>query len=43
MAQISGTNSYEVTCAGTEDIELATDHIHIKAAGFTDLVVTHMG
>ena len=37
MAQISGTNSYEVTCAGTEDIELATDHLHIKAAGFTDL------
>ena len=26
-----------LTSSGTEDIELATDHIHIKAACFTDL------
>jgi len=35
--QIAGTLSWQVVCAGTEDIELATDYIHIKTAGFTDL------
>jgi hypothetical protein len=37
VTQIAGTLSWEVACQVEEDIETALDHIHIKAAGFTDL------
>jgi len=37
VTQIAGTNAWEVVCQNEEDIETSLDHIHIKAAGFTDL------
>ena len=37
VTQIAGTNAWQVVCQNEEDIETSLDHIHIKAAGFTDL------
>jgi len=37
VTQIAGTNAWQVVCAGTEDITLATDSITVKTGAFTDL------
>ena len=37
VTQISGTNAWEVVCANTEDITLATDSVTVKTGAFTDL------